>query len=61
VSPVGVGARVAPECAGSGIALAEERSFKRVALPIIGAGSGGFDEAEALALIEGTLRGIDSG
>jgi O-acetyl-ADP-ribose deacetylase len=42
------------------MALAEQRGFSRVALPIIGAGSGGFDEAKALALIEDTLRGIDS-
>jgi O-acetyl-ADP-ribose deacetylase len=48
------------ESVRNAIALAEQRGFKRVGLPIIGAGSGGFDEADALALIEGTLRGIDS-
>lgn len=42
------------------MALAEQRGFSRVALPIIGAGSGGFGEARALALIEDTLRDIDS-
>ena len=42
------------------IALAEQHGFARVGLPIIGAGSGGFDEAKALALIEDTLRTIDS-
>lgn len=42
------------------IALAEEQGYARVGLPIIGAGSGGFDEARALALIEETLRDIES-
>lgn len=40
------------------VTLAEQRGFARLGLPIIGAGSGGFDEAKALALIEDTLRGI---
>jgi O-acetyl-ADP-ribose deacetylase (regulator of RNase III) len=48
------------ESVRNAIALAEERGFKRVGLPIVGAGSGGFDEAKALAVIEETLRGIDA-
>jgi O-acetyl-ADP-ribose deacetylase (regulator of RNase III) len=42
------------------IALADERGFERVALPVIGAGSGGFDEAGAVVLIEQTLCDIHS-
>lgn len=48
------------ESVRNAIALAEERGFKSVGLPIVGAGSGGFDEAKALAVIEETLRGIDA-
>lgn len=40
-------------------ALANEHNFHHVALPVIGAGSGGFDEARALALITQTLGGIE--
>jgi O-acetyl-ADP-ribose deacetylase (regulator of RNase III) len=43
------------------VALARERSFERVALPIIGAGSGGFDEARALALITQVLGELPAG
>lgn len=35
----------------SALALAEQRGFESLALPVIGAGSGGFDEAGAAALI----------
>jgi O-acetyl-ADP-ribose deacetylase (regulator of RNase III) len=42
------------------VALASEHGLGRVALPVIGAGSGGFDEARALALIVGTLEDLQS-
>lgn len=41
--------------------LANEHHLHHVALPVIGAGSGGFDEARALALITQTLGGIEHG
>ena len=44
----------------SAMLLASEHGFQRVALPIIGAGSGGFDESTALALIEQTLSALES-
>jgi O-acetyl-ADP-ribose deacetylase len=40
--------------------LAREHHFHHVALPVIGAGSGGFDEAGALLLITHTLRELES-
>lgn len=39
----------------SALRLAAERSFGSIALPIIGAGSGGFDEDEALAIMRDEL------
>lgn len=42
------------------IAVASAHDLGRVALPVIGAGSGGFDEARALDLIVGTLRDLQS-
>jgi O-acetyl-ADP-ribose deacetylase (regulator of RNase III) len=39
--------------------LASKHHFNHVALPVIGAGSGGFDEAQALHLITQTLRELD--
>ena len=42
------------------IAVANAHDLGRVALPVIGAGSGGFDEARALELIVGTLRDLQS-
>lgn len=38
------------------LGLAREHGFASLALPVIGAGSGGFAEPQALALIEATLR-----
>ena len=38
------------------LVLARDRGFERVALPVIGAGSGGFDEVRALELITHTLQ-----
>jgi O-acetyl-ADP-ribose deacetylase len=43
----------------SAMALAAERGFQRIAMPIVGAGSGGFNQALALTLIEETLRALD--
>jgi O-acetyl-ADP-ribose deacetylase (regulator of RNase III) len=40
------------------MALAASHGFHHVALPIIGAGSGGFGEARALDVITNTLRGL---
>ena len=42
------------------IAVASAHNLGRVALPVIGAGSGGFDEARALELIVRTLRDVPS-
>lgn len=42
------------------IAVASAHDLKRVALPVIGAGSGGFNEARALELIVRTLRDVQS-
>jgi len=41
-------------------AVASAHDLVRVALPVIGAGSGGFDEARALELIVRTLRDVQS-
>lgn len=40
-------------------ALARKHHFHHVALPVIGAGSGGFDEARSLLLITQTLSNLD--
>jgi O-acetyl-ADP-ribose deacetylase (regulator of RNase III) len=44
----------------SAMALVEAHGFGSVAFPAIGAGSGGFDEPAAIALMTDTLAGIDS-
>lgn len=44
----------------SAVALAEVHGYRTLAMPIIGAGSGSFDEARAEALIVQTARAIDS-
>ncbi|MEM8736381.1 MAG: macro domain-containing protein [Planctomycetota bacterium] len=44
----------------SAIGLAERHSFKSIALPAIGAGSGGFNERESLRIIEDECVRIDS-
>jgi O-acetyl-ADP-ribose deacetylase (regulator of RNase III) len=41
------------------IALASEHGFQRVALPVIGAGSGGFGEERALQIILETLGALE--
>jgi O-acetyl-ADP-ribose deacetylase (regulator of RNase III) len=40
------------------LALSRDHGFDRVALPVIGAGSGGFDEGRATALICKTLTSV---
>lgn len=42
----------------SAIAVAGALDLKRIAFPVIGAGSGGFNEERALALIVGALRAL---
>jgi O-acetyl-ADP-ribose deacetylase (regulator of RNase III) len=41
------------------LALSRGHGFNRVALPVIGAGSGGFDERRATTLIAETLAGVE--
>jgi len=45
----------------SAMRIVEERRFASVAFPIIGAGSGGFDEDGALRVMVEALRGIEGG
>ena len=45
----------------SAFAIARDNAFEHVALPVIGAGSGGFDESRALHIIEVTLCELPSG
>jgi O-acetyl-ADP-ribose deacetylase len=45
----------------SALSIAQENSFQRTALPVIGAGSGGFDEQDALDIILGALRELPQG
>jgi len=44
----------------SAIALAQRQGIASIAFPVIGAGSGGFDEDEALRLMHATLADIDA-
>jgi O-acetyl-ADP-ribose deacetylase len=43
------------------ISVAHDRGFATLAMPVIGAGSGGFAEAEALALIGEALHDVEHG
>ena len=52
-------ARSIADSVRSAMALVEARGFRSVAFPVIGAGSGGFDEGEAIALMVATLAEID--
>ena len=38
------------------LAVARDRGYRSVAFPLIGAGSGGFDEGRALAVMRDTLE-----
>lgn len=42
------------------VALAEKSHFRSLAIPVIGAGSGGFEPAQALRLMKKTLDGIEA-
>ena len=44
----------------SALEIASRREFSSVAFPIIGAGSGGFDEAKALEIMLDELRRVES-
>jgi O-acetyl-ADP-ribose deacetylase (regulator of RNase III) len=43
----------------SAISIASAHGFATLAMPVIGAGSGGFSESEALAVIDEALRSIE--
>jgi O-acetyl-ADP-ribose deacetylase (regulator of RNase III) len=49
------------ESVRSAISVARRCGFTTLAMPVIGSGSGGFTESEALAVIEGTLRDAERG
>jgi O-acetyl-ADP-ribose deacetylase len=44
----------------SAMKIVEDGQFRSVAFPVIGAGSGGFDEAKALGFMVSALAGIES-
>ena len=48
------------ESVRSAMAVAQERAFASIAFPVIGAGTGGFGEEGALALMLEAFDGIDS-
>ena len=48
-------------CARSAMRIVNERGFASVAFPVIGAGSGGFDAARALAVLTDELGQIATG
>jgi O-acetyl-ADP-ribose deacetylase len=41
------------------MALAHEKGFQSIAFPLIGAGSGGFNEERAMAIMENELGRMD--
>jgi O-acetyl-ADP-ribose deacetylase (regulator of RNase III) len=47
-------------CVRSAVALATDHGLKRLAMPVIGAGSGGFNEAAALQIITEELQRLDA-
>ena len=49
------------ESVRNAISLAHDMKFATLAMPVIGAGSGGFGEVKALAAIEDTLRELECG
>lgn len=48
------------QCVRNAMALAQERAFQSIAFPLIGAGSGGFNQDRAKAIMEDELAKIDS-
>lgn len=47
------------DCVQNAIAIAHENGFRSIAFPVIGAGSGGFNQDEAKALMLDELSKID--
>lgn len=45
-------------CVRSALALAQERGYRSIAFPLIGAGTGGFSPARALDIMQDEARGI---
>ncbi len=48
------------QCIRSAMTVAHERGFQSIAFPLIGAGSGGFNQQRAKAIMEEELRKIES-
>jgi len=48
------------QCVRNAMALAHEKDFQSIAFPLIGAGSGGFNQERARAIMEDELGKIDS-
>jgi len=46
-------------CVEAAMALVDERRFASVAFPVLGAGSGGLDEAEALEVMRTAFAQLD--
>jgi len=47
------------ECVRNAMALAQEKGFNSIAFPLIGAGSGGFNQDRAKAIMEDELGKMD--
>ena len=47
------------QCVRNAMALAHEKGFKSIAFPLIGAGSGGFNQERAKAIMEDELGKMD--
>ena len=48
------------QCVRNAMALAQEKSFQSIAFPLIGAGSGGFNQERAQAIMEDELGKMES-
>ena len=48
------------QCVQNAMALVHEKGFRSIAFPLIGAGSGGFNQEQARAIMEDELSKIDS-
>jgi O-acetyl-ADP-ribose deacetylase len=51
--------RAIRSCVRSALAIARDRSYRSVAFPLIGAGTGGFSPERALAIMQDQARQID--
>ena len=47
------------QCVRNAMALAHEKGFQSIAFPLIGAGSGGFNQERAKAIMEDELGKLD--